>query len=143
MQPYVVERIVYDSHGDDRDVIERRPTEVRRAISAQTAEELTHMLVEAVEDGMEFAVVPGYRIAGKTGTSQIPVEGGYDPELTIASFVGYAPAEDPKFIALVKIDKPRLDPWGAEVAAPVFKIIAERLFVLLDVPPDNVRLASR
>ena len=57
--------------------------------------------------------------------------------------VGYAPADDPRFIVLVKIDKPRLDPWGAEVAAPVFRSIAERLFVLLDVPPDNVRLASR
>jgi cell division protein FtsI/penicillin-binding protein 2 len=57
--------------------------------------------------------------------------------------VGYAPADDPQFIALVKIDKPRLDPWGAEVAAPVFKVIAERLFVLLDVPPNGVRLASR
>ena len=51
--------------------------------------------------------------------------------------------DDPRFIVLVKIDKPRLDPWGAEVAAPVFKTIAERLFVLLDVPPDSVRLASR
>jgi len=87
--------------------------------------------------------VPGYDIAGKTGTAQIPVGNQYDPELTIASFVGYAPADDPRFIALVKIDKPRLDPWGAEVAAPVFKAIAEQLFVLLDVPPNGVRLASR
>ncbi len=140
MRPYVVERIV-----DDEGVSVTQPAVVRRVVSAQTAEQLTNMLVEAVKKGMEFAVVPGYRIAGKTGTSQIPIpdEGRYDPELTIASFVGYAPAEDPKFIALVKIDKPRLDPWGAEVAAPVFKIIAERLLVLLDVPPDDVRLASR
>ncbi len=140
MKPYVVDRIV-----DDQGALITQPTVVRQVVSAQTAEQLTDMLVEAVERGAEMATVPGYDIAGKTGTAQIPIpgEGQYDPELTIASFVGYAPADDPQFIALVKIDKPRLDPWGAEVAAPVFRIIAERLFVLLDVPPDSVRLASR
>jgi cell division protein FtsI/penicillin-binding protein 2 len=138
MKPYVVERIV-----DDQGVFVTQPTIVRQVVSAQTAEQLTDMLVEAVERGMELAMVPGYDIAGKTGTAQIPVGDHYDPELTIASFVGYAPADDPQFIVLVKIDKPRLDPWGAEVAAPVFKTIAERLFVLLDIPPDNIRLASR
>lgn len=144
MKPYVVERIVLGSgNGDDQGVIVTQPTVVRQVVSAQTAEQLTDMLVEAVERGAELATVPGYDIAGKTGTAQIPVGDHYDPELTIASFVGYAPADDPQFIALVKIDKPRLDPWGAEVAAPVFRIIAERLFVLLDVPPDGVRLASR
>ena len=144
MKPYLVERIVLGSgNGDDQGVIVTQPTVVRQVVSAQTAEQLTDMLVEAVERGAELATVPGYDVAGKTGTAQIPVGGHYDPELTIASFVGYAPADDPRFIALVKIDKPRLDPWGAEVAAPVFKTIAERLFVLLDVPPDSVRLASR
>lgn len=138
MRPYVVERIV-----DDQGVIVTQPTVVRQVVSAQTAEQLTDMLVEAVERGAELATVPGYDIAGKTGTAQIPVGDHYHPELTIASFVGYAPADDSQFIVLVKIDKPRLDPWGAEVAAPVFRIIAEQLFVLLDVPPDGVRLASR
>jgi cell division protein FtsI (penicillin-binding protein 3) len=138
MKPYVVERIV-----DDQGVIVTQPTEARQVVSAQTAGQLTDMLVEAVERGAELATVAGYDIAGKTGTAQIPIGDGYDPELTIASFVGYAPADDPQFIALVKIDKPRLDPWGAEVAAPVFRTIAERLFVLLDIPPDSIRLASR
>jgi cell division protein FtsI (penicillin-binding protein 3) len=138
MKPHVVERIV-----DDRGVFVTQPTKVRQVVSTQTAEQLTDMLVEAVERGAEMAAVPGYDIAGKTGTAQIPVGDHYDPELTIASFVGYAPADDPRFITLVKIDKPRLDPWGAEVAAPVFKTIAERLFVLMDIPPDSIRLASR
>ena len=138
MKPYVVERIV-----DDQGMIVTQPTSVRQVVSTQTAEQLTAMLVEAVERGAKLATVPGYDIAGKTGTAQIPVGDGYDPELTIASFVGYAPANAPRFIVLVKIDKPRLDPWGAEVAAPVFRTIAERLFVLLDIPPDNIRLASR
>ena len=138
MKPYVVEQIV-----DDRGVMITHPAAVRQVVSVQTAEQLTEMLVETVERGAELAIVPGYDIAGKTGTAQIPVGDHYDPELTIASFVGYAPADAPRFIALVKIDKPRLDPWGAEVAAPVFRDIAERLFVLLDVPPDGVRLADR
>ena len=138
MKPYVVESAV-----DGRGVIVTQPTVVRQVVSSQTAEQLTYLLVKAVERGANLATVPGYDIAGKTGTAQIPVDNGYHPELTIASFVGYAPADDPEFICLVKIDKPRLDPWGAEVAAPVFRAIAERLFVLLDIPPDGVRLASR
>ncbi len=138
VKPYVVERIV-----DDQGVIVTQPTAVGQVVSPQTAKQVTEMLVEAVERGAELATVPGYDIAGKTGTAQIPVEGGYDPELTIASFVGYAPADDPRFIALVKIDKPRVAAEGAEVAAPVFRAIAERLFVLLNVSPDSVRLASR
>jgi len=138
MKPYVVGRII-----DDQGVVVTQPTVVRQVISTQTAEQLTDMLVETVERGAELAIVTGYDIAGKTGTAQIPVGDHYDPELTIASFVGYAPADDPRFIALVKIDKPRVDSEGTHVAAPVFKAIAERLFVLLDVPPDSVRLAAR
>ncbi|MGA9348875.1 MAG: penicillin-binding protein 2 [Anaerolineae bacterium] len=138
MKPYVVERIF-----DDQGVVVTQPIVVRQVISTQTAEQLTDMLVEAVERGAESATVAGYDIAGKTGTAQIPVGDHYDTELTIASFVGYAPADDPQFIALVKIDKPRVASEGTHVAAPVFKAIAERLFVLLDVPPDSIRLASR
>jgi len=138
VKPYVVERIV-----DNQDMIVTQPTVVRQAVSARAAEQLTDMLVEAVERGAELATVPGYDVAGKTGTAQIPVGDRYDPELTIASFVGYAPADDPRFIALVRIDKPRMDSRGAQVAAPVFKAIAERLFVLLGVPPDSIRLAGR
>ncbi|MBM4465620.1 MAG: penicillin-binding protein 2 [Chloroflexi bacterium] len=138
MKPYVVARVV-----DDQGVTVTQPTVVRQVVSAQAAEQLTDMLVEAVERGAELAIVPGYDVAGKTGTAQIPVESGYDPEFTIASFVGYAPADDPQFIALVKIDKPRVALEGTRVAAPVFRNIAERLFVLLDIPPDSARLAGR
>lgn len=138
MKPYVVERII-DDHG----VVVIPPTVVRQVISAQTAKQVTDMLVEAVKHGAPLAIVPGYDIAGKTGTAQIPIEGGYDPNSTIASFVGYAPADDPQFIVLVKIDKPKTALEGSAVAAPVFKAIAERLFSLLGVPPASVRLASR
>lgn len=135
VRPHIVDRYIRDG------VVTRvEPAIARRVIAAQTAKELTDMLVAVVEDEVTAAAIPGYRVAGKTGTSQIPVEGGYDPRWTIASFVGYAPADDPRFIILVKVDKPRL-PQGAKVAAPLFKEIARFLLDYLDVPPDAVRLA--
>jgi cell division protein FtsI/penicillin-binding protein 2 len=132
MKPYVVDKII---HGEL--IEETEPSPVGEVISPKAAEDLTGMMVEAVDRISAFAGVPGYRIAGKTGTAQIPIPGGYDPEFTIASFVGFAPAYDPKFIVLVKIDRPRKSPWGVTVAAPVFKRIAEQLFLLLEIPPDG------
>ncbi len=132
-RPYVVAQIV-----DQEQVITTRPY-LRQAVSPETAQEMTEMMVAVVERGAKLAAVPGYRIAGKTGTSQMPIPGGYDPNSTIASFVGFAPADDPQFIVLVKIVKPTTSPWGAEVAAPVFKRIAEQLFLMMGVPPDNLR----
>jgi cell division protein FtsI/penicillin-binding protein 2 len=87
--------------------------------------------------------VPGYRIAGKTGTAEIPTAFGYHATDTIVSFVGYAPASDPEFIVLVKLDRPKASRWAAYTAAPTFGSIAERLFVYLQIPPDDVRLAQQ
>ncbi len=137
MKPHVVEKIVDGDH-----VTTIQPTAVRRVIFPQTAEQLTRMLVEAVQEETDLAAVPGYKIAGKTGTAQVPIPGGYHPTWTIASFIGYAPPEDPAFIVLVKIDKPSVEPWGSKVAAPVFKTVAEQLFILLGIPPDDVRVAG-
>jgi len=137
-RPYVLQRI----EQADQIIEEFHPQPGGRVISALVARELTEMLVEAVA-GMENLRMPGYVIAGKTGTAQIPVAGGYHPEDTIACFVGYAPAHDPQFIILVKLDRPRESPWGSQVAAPVFRRIAERLIVYLGIPPDDVAMASR
>ena len=79
----------------------------------------------------------GYRLAGKTGTAQIPAEHGYDPTYTIASFVGWGPLPEPEFLVLVRIDKPEISPWGSVVAAPVFRQIVERLVVMLGIPPEG------
>jgi cell division protein FtsI/penicillin-binding protein 2 len=136
MKPYIVQQI----QENDR-TLWVQPTVVRRAVLPQTARTLTDMLAVAVQQETELAQVPGYRVAGKTGTAQIPVPGGYDPTLTVASFAGYLPADDPAFVILVVINKPRTSPWGNQVAAPVFANIAKQLVVLFDVPPDNVRLA--
>jgi cell division protein FtsI (penicillin-binding protein 3) len=139
-QPHVVDHMV----APDGSVtpIQRPPG--RQVVSPQTAEVLTQMLVEAVEKGMEPAVVPGVKVAGKTGTAQIPdlERGGYEPKATIASFVGYAPADEPRFVLLVKIDRPKV-PRGLEAAAPVFKAVAEWLLAYMEIPPSGAGLASR
>jgi len=137
MKPQVVEKIVDGQH-----VTTIQPVAMRRVISPQTAKQLTWMLVEAVQKETDLAAVPGHKIAGKTGTAQVPIPGGYHPNWTIASFIGYAPPEAPAFIVLVKIDKPAVEPWGSKVAAPVFKAVAEQLFILLGVPPDEARVTG-
>ena len=73
--------------------------------------------------------MPGFKVAGKTGTAQIPdlEKGGYDPSWTIASFVGAVPAENPQFVILVKIDKPQTEPWGSLIAKPAFAIIGQEI----------------
>ena len=136
MKPYVVQRIV----ESDR-VVDIKPTVVRRAISEETAHTLTDMLVTALQRAGSKAQLPGHKVAGKTGTAQIPVPGGYHPTLTLVSFAGYLPADDPQVLILVIIDRPVTSNWGNETAAPTFRRIAEQLVVMLDIPPDEVRLA--
>lgn len=132
MRPYVVER----QHRPDGHIVVTPPTAVRRVISQPVAQELTDMLVDTVEGGIHQAKVTGYRVAGKTGTSQIPVPSGYDPEDSIATFAGFGPAEDPRFVILVKIDRPRAG-LGGDVAAPVFRSLAGWLFDYMGVPPSQ------
>jgi cell division protein FtsI/penicillin-binding protein 2 len=117
--------------------IDVRNVMMRQVVSEETARTLTEMMVDAVERGAPLARVEGYRIAGKTGTAQTPIVGGYDPSLTIASFVGFAPADDPQFVALVKLDKPTVSPWGSETAAPAFANVARILFAQLAIPPQS------
>jgi len=138
MQPHMV-RMRVEPDGTQ---VAFEPTVVGRAISPETSRELTRMLANALESEASAALVDGYRIAGKTGTAQIPLPGGYDPELTIASFVGYGPIGDPQFVVLVKLDRPTVSPWGSQTAAPVFGYFVKRLAVLMEIPPDDVRLAA-
>jgi cell division protein FtsI/penicillin-binding protein 2 len=144
MKPHVVDRYISrDPESGEIKSVQVEPMIVRRAVSVETANTLTNMLVQVVEEGATKAQVPGYRIAGKTGTAQIPTPYGYHPADTIASFVGFAPADDPQFIVLVKLDKPSASPWGSQTAAPTFRAIAERLFAYLKIPPDEIRLAQQ
>jgi cell division protein FtsI/penicillin-binding protein 2 len=95
-------------------------------------------MVNAVDNGeAKWAKPKGYRIAGKTGTAQIPIAGHYDANKTIASFVGFAPADDPKFVMLVVVDRPTTSIYGAETAAPIFFNIAKSILMYYNIPPSE------
>lgn len=136
MQPHVVRQII-----DGNTVQTSQPSALGRPISAETARIVTNMMVAVVRDGLDGnASVPGYTIAGKTGTAEIPSPVGYEPGVSIVSFVGFLPADDPQISVLIKLDRPS-GYWGSQVAAPVFRRLAERLVILLKIPPDDVRAA--
>ena len=109
-------------------------------ITPETAHTITEMLAQSLEVESSNALVPGYRVAGKTGTGEIPTPYGYTSYLTNTSFVGWGPADDPKFLVYVWLEKPTSSIWGSEVAAPVFRQAVEKLVVLMNLPPDDVRL---
>lgn len=132
MEPHVVSKII-DEKGKSVDI---KPKKVRQVISASTARIIAEMMVAAVDNGeAKWAKPKGYRIAGKTGTAQIPVAGHYDEKKTIASFVGFAPADNPRFVMLVTLREPASSPWGSETAAPLFFTIARDLFTYWGIPP--------
>ncbi len=133
VKPFVVEKII----GDDKH-FEQKTTVLRQVIRPETAKMVTEMMVSAVDKG-EARVFkpPGFRIAGKTGTAQVPVEGHYDPEKTIASFIGFAPANDPKFVMLVRFLEPQTSRFGSETAAPTFFAIAKELFAYFGITPQR------
>lgn len=135
MQPQIVTRIDYASTS-----LYRRPQCVRRVTSPESAHTVTHMLVQSAIDGeAALALVPGYNIAAKTGTAEIPDKGGYEsgPGSTIASTVAYAPANHPRVSVLVVVRRPYSVPWGSEVAAPVVKSLLQSLFLYYRIPPSG------
>lgn len=108
-----------------------------RVISEDAASKITLMMVEAAQKGeSKWTHLKGFKVAGKTGTAQIPVAGHYDPEKTIASFVGFAPYDDPRFVMLVTLVEPTTSPWASETAAPLWYNIAKDLFVYYKIGPD-------
>ncbi|KKP87309.1 MAG: Peptidoglycan glycosyltransferase [Candidatus Roizmanbacteria bacterium GW2011_GWA2_35_8] len=133
MKPYLVEKI---KSIDKVDVI--KPKVERKVISGLTSEIIKKMLVSTVENAeAKWDRPKGYKIGGKTGTAQIPIAGIYDPSKTIASFIGFAPASKPKFVALVMLKEPGTSPWGSETAAPLFFEIAKELIVYYNIAPEQ------
>lgn len=108
-------------------------------VSPQTAETLSEMLALSLEQEASQALVPGYRVAGKTGTAQIPVNGFYDKTQTNASFIGWGPIDDPRFMIYVWLERPSASIWGSDTAAPVFSEVAQQTVLLMDIPPDSIR----
>ena len=135
-------RIVAKRIGPDGAVSTFQPVVEAQVISSQAARTLAEMMVRVVEDGVVQARVEGYRIAGKTGTAQIPIPGGYDKDGTITSFVGFGPVPDPQLIILVKLDRPKTSSWASQTAAPAFRRLASRLFVVLGIPPEGMAVAE-
>jgi cell division protein FtsI/penicillin-binding protein 2 len=142
MKPHIVQS-VQPANASEPTVT--APQMLRQVIKPETAKTLSKILSDSiVAESTNKATVPGYSIAGKTGTAQIPIAGGVlDPKWTIASFAGYLPADDPRFVILVKLDKPQSSEWGSQVASPVFAAIAKQLVTQAGLPPDAVRLATR
>jgi len=117
-------------------------TVVGHPITAETADTLTDMLQQSLQNESSLALVPGYSLAGKTGTAEIYVPGqGYKSTATNTSFVGWGPTDDPQFLVYVWISKPSASIWGSEIAAPVFRKVVEKLVIHLGIPPDAVRMA--
>lgn len=134
MEPHIVAEV----QTADGKTIPIPPKQLATPISPQTAKVITEMMVKAVNDGeAQWTRIKGYRIAGKTGTAQIPVEGHYDANKTIASFVGFAPADDPKFVMLVVLNKPSTSIYGAETAAPIFFNAAKNILTYYGITPTE------
>lgn len=134
MEPHVVAAV----QTPEGEKIAIEPEILSRPISETTAKIMTEMMVNAVDQGeAKWAKPKGYRIAGKTGTAQIPVEGHYDADKTIASFVGFAPADDPKFLMLVVVDRPTTSIYGSETAAPIFFRVARNILMYYNIPPTE------
>ena len=137
MKPFLVSKVV---DPDGVVLLETRPMEVRRAVSARTARTVLSMLegVVADEGTAPRARMEGYRVAGKTGTAQKadPVARGYSDK-RIGSFVGVVPAEAPRLVIAVIIDEPQTDKYGGLSAAPAFKEIAEGAVAYLGIPPSR------
>ena len=129
-------RTLYDDSGNV--AYSYAPEIERRVMSEATAATLRRYLRAVVVRGTgnPTAQVAGYTTAGKTGTAQVVENGRYEPGSYIASFIGYVPAESPRYAILVKIEKPRGAYYGSVVAAPVFAAIARSLMLHADVMPS-------
>jgi cell division protein FtsI (penicillin-binding protein 3) len=137
MRPRLV-RSVFDDHG--REIRTIAPLAVRQVVSPRTARELTRLLVQVVDGGTgRKATIPGYEVAGKTGTAQKsdPTTRRYSHAPGVLSFVGFAPADAPRFVMLVLLDEPKTDRWGSEAAAPIFAAIGGEILRYLGVPPRD------
>lgn len=146
MRPYIIERVCED---EGERCTETQPVEAGRPIDPGVAWTVRRMLVNAANHYAPVVwgprtgsyadqwLVPGYQVGAKTGTSSIPLPGGgYDPNFTIGSVLGFAPAEGARYVVLVKIDRPKDDIWGVATAIPVFYNVIDQLMRYERIPPD-------
>jgi cell division protein FtsI/penicillin-binding protein 2 len=135
LRPYVVAKI-RDQDGKEKTI---EPQVERKIINEISSSIIKKMLIQVVEGGeVKWARPTGYTLGGKTGTAQVPIKGHYDPNKTIASFIGFSPASSSPFLALVILRQPKTSPWGSETAAPLFFEIAKELLIYYNIAPDNL-----
>jgi cell division protein FtsI/penicillin-binding protein 2 len=134
MAPHVVKSIVSNGRQYNTPI-----QVVAQPIKAETAHTESEMLAVSLEEESSDALVEGYRVAGKTGTGEIPTPYGYSLGVTNASFVGWGPVDDPQFLIYIWLEKPKTSIWGSIVAAPVFRDAVSQLVVLMNIPPDETR----
>jgi stage V sporulation protein D (sporulation-specific penicillin-binding protein) len=133
VRPKIVESVMVDGKS-----VPVETEIVGEPISAQTAQTVTDIMVYAAQKGeAQWTTSKRYTVAGKTGTAQVAVAGQYDEDKTIASYIGFAPAYNPRFIMLVKLTEPTYSPWASETAAPLWYNIAQDLFTRMNIPPDR------
>lgn len=140
MQPYIVERIT-DSDGTE--LRKNLPEVKRRVVSERTARMVRDMMIGVTEPGGTGtrAALPGYLVAGKTGTAQKvdPVTGGYSVDKWVSSFIGFVPADKPALVISVTVDEPEGKAYGGVVAAPVFaRVASQALNHLNELPRGSI-----
>jgi cell division protein FtsI/penicillin-binding protein 2 len=132
MQPQAAQALVRNGQ-----VYRIPPRVMRQAIRPETAQTMAQMMVYNVETSSNPSPVPGFRVAGKTGTAEIPTEEGYTSQETITSFAAFLPAADPQIVVLVKLAKPKRSNWAERVVVPVFAQVAQDAIQILGIQPDD------
>jgi cell division protein FtsI (penicillin-binding protein 3)/stage V sporulation protein D (sporulation-specific penicillin-binding protein) len=134
MKPYIVQSKIYP----DGAIKNTQPESVGQVVSAQTAATVDAMLVDVVENGFgKQAKVPGYYMAGKTGTAQVAVNGKYLANDNIGSFIGFGPVENPQFVMLVRVDHPRDASFAESTAVPPWGKLAQFILNYMQIPPSR------
>ncbi|MFK7780201.1 MAG: penicillin-binding protein 2 [Candidatus Gracilibacteria bacterium] len=134
---YIRPRILEEIRFPDGKIIKYKKEEERRVVKKSTSDLIKKMLVSSASEGVaQNGNVEGYSVAGKTGTSQIPYKGSYEKGQgsTIGSYAGFGPAEDPKFVIIVKLDRPRTNEYGGGTSAFIFRDVASYLFDYYGIP---------
>lgn len=137
VEPHVLAKKVLPN--GELEEVNASPSE-ERIITKETADKVANMMIGVVEGGSGYLTrMPGYKIAGKTGTAQVPrADGqGYEEQKNIGSFIGFAPVGNPKFIMLVRVDYPQTNTYAERSAVPAFAEVAKQLFGYYQVPPEG------
>lgn len=125
-----VNTIANDGYYIKPTLVENEVYKGKQVLLPEAVNEITQIMIQAVDKGeAKWAKPQGLVVAGKTGTAQIPIEGHYDADKTIASFVGFFPADNPQYTMLVTLREPKTSPWGSETAAPLWFAIAKQLLL--------------